>query len=87
MPRKKLTPPSRSRCQYQAKEGSFMTFGPRKWVRCTSKPAFIAYENNPREDGLKGSMSLCEKHAEEMVKAFGVGYAKLVPIRKKKKRR
>jgi hypothetical protein len=90
MSKKKLIPPDFKRCQYEVKEGSFMTFGPRKIVRCDKKPVFIAYENEPQKDGLKGSMSLCKEHAEVMVKAFGLEYATLIPIKQllaKKKRK
>lgn len=37
-----------------------MTLGPRPWVRCDNKPAWIATEGE-REDGRKpGSMALCD---------------------------
>lgn len=56
----KLVPPDYDRCQAESLPGSFMTFGPRSWERCTNKPVWIATEKKPREDGLRGSMSLCQ---------------------------
>jgi hypothetical protein len=85
MSKTKLVPPDPKRCQFEDKPGSFMTFGPRKWVRCQNKPIYIAHEVKPREDGQKGSMSLCNEHAEHMIKAFGIGYALLELVKKPKK--
>lgn len=55
-----LTPPDPNRCQADILEGSFMTLGPRSWVRCPSKPKYIVAERHPGKDGKQGSMSLCE---------------------------
>lgn len=55
-----LTPYDTERCQALILEGSFMTLGPRSWVRCTNKPKVIIAERYPGKDGKQGSMSLCE---------------------------
>lgn len=75
-----LEPPDLARCQADLKPGSFMTFGPRKWVRCEKKPAFIAVENKNGKDGQKGSMSLCVDCAEKMKQILGENFATLVPV-------
>jgi hypothetical protein len=56
----KLIPPDLKRCQAEIHEGSFMTLGPRSWVRCTNKPKVVVAERYPGKDGKQGSMSLCE---------------------------
>ena len=54
-----LEPIDASRCQAEVKEGSFMTFGPRQYVRCNNKPIWIAVD--VREGIFYGAMSLCDK--------------------------
>ena len=80
----KLIPPDLKQCQCEKKTGSFMTLGPRQMVRCTEKPTVIAYENKPDEDGAKGSMSLCDKHAQKLIEVHGAAFATMKPIKKKK---
>lgn len=59
MAKKALIPPDLNRCQAEKCNGSFMTLGPRKTVRCTAEPTWIATE--PKQKGRKrGSMSLCD---------------------------
>ena len=53
-------PVDTKRCQGEHFPGSFMTMGPRKWMRCRNKPTYIAYENKLGKDGAQGSMSLCD---------------------------
>jgi hypothetical protein len=75
-PDSKLIPPDESRCQAECLEGSFMTLGPRRKVRCPQKPVCIATEVAPNSvDGLRGSMSLCQDCLERMQEAFGKHYA------------
>ncbi len=63
----KLTPPDPNRCQTIWLGGSFMTLGPRPWVRCEKKATVIAQERaQPR-----GKMSLCEEHLIECRKKLG----------------
>ncbi len=57
----KLIPPDRKQCQAETREGSFMTLGPRRMVRCEAKPTWIAIEIVAAADGQKGSMSLCDE--------------------------
>ena len=50
-----------TRCQAEIKEGSFMTLGPRKYVRCKNLPTVIVGETKvTNADGEMGEMSLCE---------------------------
>lgn len=55
-----LVPPDPKRCQSERKDGSFMTLGPRQWIRCSNVPDVIVKEVKPGKDGKHGSMSLCE---------------------------
>jgi len=54
-----LEPIDTERCQAEIKEGSFMTFGPQKLVRCGRKPTWIGIE--VRDGAFYGAMSLCDK--------------------------
>ena len=53
-----LEPVDVSRCQAEIKEGSVMTFGPRRFIRCEEKPIWIAVD--VREGVFYGAMSLCD---------------------------
>lgn len=63
-----LEPPDLERCQADKREGgpySFMTLGPIPPLkRCTNKPTVVIRETKPAEDGLQGSMSLCDECLE-----------------------
>ncbi len=76
-----LEPVDLNRCRAEIKEGSFMTLGPRKFVRCNSIPKYIALENVPGPDGLKGSMSLCEPCSEMLKKKLGENFCTLQEIK------
>lgn len=52
-----LDPIDPTRCQGEIKRGSFMTLGPRKYVRCKNKPSYVAID--VREGKFYGGMSLC----------------------------
>ena len=87
MSKSKLIPPDLKRCQCEWLGGSFMTLGPRPTMRCESKPTVIAKENEPNAwDGVRGSMSLCDEHAQSLIKQKGGGFATLTPIKQKGKR-
>jgi len=75
-----LIPVDKERCQAEKLDGSFMTFGPRQLIRCNNRPVWIATEKKAREDGLKGSMSLCHACAEKMKEKMGKNYAILEPL-------
>jgi len=47
------------RCQAEKKEGSFMTLGPRKYIRCQNKPTWVAVDI--RAGSFCGAMSLCDE--------------------------
>lgn len=57
-----LIPPDLDRCQVEWKDGSFMTLGPRQWVRCDKPPTFVAKVKEPGKDGRRGSMAMCDEH-------------------------
>lgn len=75
MKKVKLDPPDLAQCQAEILEGSFMTLGPRKYIRCTAKPVVIAKETKAGSDGQKGSMSLCESCRLVFIRKMGVGCA------------
>jgi hypothetical protein len=81
--KKKLTPPDKKQCQGLHLDGSFMTLGPRSWVRCTSKPTVIVTEKKSGEDGQKGSMSLCAPCKEKLIQQRGKGFFTEKTIKKK----
>lgn len=78
-----LVPPDINQCQSMIKDGSFMTLGPRKHVRCKEKPVVIATENKPGPDGKIGSMSLCDHCAKMFKEKLGEDYATFTPIKEK----
>lgn len=82
MKKVKLIPPDKKQCQAEILEGSFMTLGPRRYVRCASKAVYIAKENKPNSDGQRGSMSLCDDCLPKMTAAYGLKYATVRRITK-----
>lgn len=66
----KLIPPDINQCQVEKPNGNtFMTFGGTpKLVRCTNQPTVVVYEKRKRDDGLKGSMSMCSTCLEMFYK-------------------
>lgn len=54
----KLISPDLKRCQTEWLDGSFMTLGPRQYVRCEAAPSWIARERKKPH----GEMSLCREH-------------------------
>lgn len=67
MSNKDLIPPDLKRCQAEHREGSFMTLGPRRMVRCDKPPVFLAVEIIAGKDGRRGAMSLCLDCAKVMM--------------------
>jgi hypothetical protein len=57
-----------------------MVIGPREQRRCAEKPVAIVYETKPAEDGLQGSMSLCEKCLAECLGRFPKGFLRVERI-------
>lgn len=57
-----MTPIDKDRCQAEMQNGAtFMTLGGRpKMARCVNKPTVIVTETKAGDDGLKGSMCLCD---------------------------
>ena len=73
--------PSKKQCQAEILQGSFMTFGPRKHIRCVNKPVCIATENKvPKNMRVKGSMSLCENCKKILIQKMGRKYATITSI-------
>lgn len=73
----KLEPVDVGRCQAEAKEGSFMTFGPRQYVRCSNEPTWIAVD--VREGVFYGAMSLCDECKKVCeIRMPGVSYQELL---------
>jgi hypothetical protein len=63
-----LIPPDFNRCQARMLMGSFMTLGPREWVRCSNVPEVIATERKPGDDGKRGEMALCGSCRDTLIK-------------------
>ena len=61
-----------------------MSFGPRSWNRCFNIPIVIATERKQRNDGQKGSMSLCSNCQKILIKKFGKNYVTFKEIKRKK---
>lgn len=78
MPELEPVDPERCQCLFQL--GSFMTFGPRPMERCKRKAHYVITENEPNEDGLKGSMSLCRKCYEVFAKRYPEDFATKVTV-------
>lgn len=55
---KELEPIDATRCQAEIKGGSFMTFGPREYVRCQAIPNWVALD--VRDGVFYGAMALCD---------------------------
>lgn len=67
MKREDLTPPDYKRCQCVQQTGSFMTLGPRSWIRCSRPPVWLAVEIVAGADGQHGAMSMCDECAKVML--------------------
>ena len=77
-----LIPPDKKQCQAEKPNGqNFMTLGGgHKMIRCTNKPTWIASENEPDPDGVKGSMAVCDECKTQLVKQLGENFATFTPI-------
>lgn len=72
-----LIPPDLERCQFeQHKREPFRIGAPNGWVveRCEAKPAVVATEKEPMNDGRHGAMSLCQEHWD-MLESHRPGFA------------
>ena len=78
----KLTPADKTQCQAEKSNGvNFMTLGGRReMVRCTNKPVVIAVEDEPGEDGERGSMSLCSECLTVFTKQMPKGFATFIDV-------
>lgn len=67
-----LIPPDFKQCQAYpnvAQHNAF-TLGPRPDpIRCTNHPDWLAVETTPGQDGLHGSMTVCQKCCELMMES------------------
>ena len=75
-----LTPPDPYQCQARWQDGSFMTLGPRAWVRCSRRPTVVVTEKRSVNKQPKGSMSLCDDCLVRFIEKLGDNYAVAVPI-------
>lgn len=76
---KALEPIDPTRCQAEIKEGSFMTFGLRKYVRCQNKPTYVAIDF--RDGTFYGAMSLCDSCKEVCRTQWpSVSFQQLCPV-------
>lgn len=76
----KPKPPDPYRCQARWQEGSFMTFGPKPWVRCSKRPTVVAIEKRSVDKQPKGSMSLCDECLVQLIAKASKNYATFEPI-------
>lgn len=76
MSKTKLTPPDPHRCQGEKLSGSFMTFGPRKWERCTNIPVYLVTERKPPKGHKPGKMTVCNHCLEMLHKQMGTDAVK-----------
>lgn len=74
-----LIAPDRSRCQAEVSTGvNAFTLGGHlreARVRCNNVPTCIAKERKPGSDGLRGSMSLCDRCKSKIIEQLGADYA------------
>ena len=77
-----ITPIDYNACQAEKPNGaSFMTMGGvPKQIRCTNKPNVIATETEKGEDGIQGSMSLCNECLEVAKKQLPPNFFIITPI-------
>ena len=76
------------RCEVERRDGSFMTLGPRRVIRCENVPKYIV-KGQPRvfgshEPSQLGSMSMCETCFEIYVKIAHPEEYSYVIIKRKK---
>lgn len=71
-----LDPVDANRCQAEKKEGSFMTLGPRSYIRCRAKPSWIAIEI--QNGKFAGAMSLCDDCKRVCEIQIDVGFVRLL---------
>lgn len=79
----KLSPPDPRQCQALKPNGeNFMTFGGgHKMLQCKERPVWLATENHPGKDGMRGSMTLCDTCSETMKAQLGETFATLEPLK------
>lgn len=68
-----LIPPDYSRCQaeMQVYLPFIMGGNVHQWVRCDTKPRWLAEEKKPGPDGQKGSMTLCDNCKKKLKLKYG----------------
>lgn len=80
--KQKLIPPDPERCQAQILEGSFMTLGPRSYIRCKTKPSVVIQEKQPGKDGQRGAMSLCPDCLQVYKKKADIKQVEVIEVSK-----
>ncbi|MBE0153446.1 MULTISPECIES: hypothetical protein [Serratia] len=83
MTEQQLIPPDYEQCQAEKPNGHslFSLGGVPGLVRCTNKPVFIATETRPDENGVTGSMSLCEDCRLYFISQYGTHAATFANIK------
>ena len=81
-PASKLVPADLTQCQAQIPNGAtaFTCGGIPELIRCKNKPAYMAVEINPGEDGLRGYMTLCTDCKDVFLIQCGLDRATLIPF-------
>jgi|TARA_R110000851_G_scaffold308922_1_gene468097 hypothetical protein len=77
-----MIPIDKERCQTEKpNRQSFMTLGGNhKMIRCENVPTVIATETNADNEGLKGSMTMCDDCLKVAEKQLPKGFFDLVPL-------
>lgn len=77
-----MIPIDKDRCQAEKPNGAnAMTLGGRpEMIRCENKPTVIISETKPGNDGLKGSMTLCDECLAVAEKQLPKSYFDIVNI-------
>lgn len=80
-----LDPPDLDQCQALKPNGNnAFTLGDKPGlIQCEEKPSVIVTENQPGDDGLIGSMSLCADCLDAFNKQKGPGFATVSVIKEK----
>ena len=85
-----MIPPDLKQCQADKPTGGPFILGgeigdPRNGyrIRCRNEPTVIAIENEPGEDGKRGSMSLCDRCKAAAIKQLGESFASFAKLEKR----
>lgn len=79
-----LEPPDLEQCQAAIRNGAnaFTVGGTSAYIRCTNKPVVVVTQNKPGDDGLCGSMAICDRCYAAMIAQEGDDFATATYIEK-----